>query len=269
MTETPMSTGTTSNGVPYVARRAEEVGAPVIAAWHLLDPPRTEAAFSAALPLSGLDATVIYFGLPLSGSRMPEGGVDTIMSLAADDPVTRLFGPICLGAIEEFPHAFADARSALGVSEDARVGLLGGSAGSAVAAGVLAGGESGAAAAVLVSPMLQLRALIDEVAPFFGIAAYEWKPDSRAIADRLDFVARSADATSTGAAVRVIAGADDGNAALLPAEAFATAAGADLHVVDGVGHALAEEPGVEPAPQTDGARRFDALAAAWFREHLS
>ena len=43
----------------------------------------------------------------------------------------------------------------------------------------------------------------------------------------------------------------------------------DLAVVPGVGHALAEEPGVEPAPQTPGAAAVDRLAAEWFRLHLT
>jgi hypothetical protein len=45
-----------------------------VVAWHLLDSPRTEAALAAAVPLAGLDAWRIYFGLPLSGARLPEGG---------------------------------------------------------------------------------------------------------------------------------------------------------------------------------------------------
>ena len=40
-------TGTTTNGVPFVAVAAAAADAPVIVAWHLLDPPRTPAAFAA------------------------------------------------------------------------------------------------------------------------------------------------------------------------------------------------------------------------------
>ncbi len=43
-------------------------------AWHLMDPPRTAAAFAAALPLQGLDAWRVYLELPLCGSRLPAGG---------------------------------------------------------------------------------------------------------------------------------------------------------------------------------------------------
>jgi hypothetical protein len=57
-------------GVPYVAlppAGGARPDAPVVVAWHLLDAPRTEAAFAAAVPLTGLDAWKIYFGLPMSG----------------------------------------------------------------------------------------------------------------------------------------------------------------------------------------------------------
>jgi len=35
-----------------------------------------------------------------------------------------------------------------------------------------------------------------------------------------------------------------------------------------MGHALAEEPGVDPAPQTAHAAEVDTLAAARFAKHL-
>ncbi|MFC5230860.1 hypothetical protein [Pseudonocardia zijingensis] len=59
-----------------------------------MDPPRTEAAFAAALPLAGLDAWRIYLGLPLPGARFPEGGVDALMRLGFEDAVQNLYGPI-------------------------------------------------------------------------------------------------------------------------------------------------------------------------------
>ncbi len=73
-------TGVTANGVPYLAIPGPEDG-PVVVAWHLLDPPRTEAAMAAALPLDGLDAHRIYLGLPMSGSHSLPGGPDAIFGL--------------------------------------------------------------------------------------------------------------------------------------------------------------------------------------------
>jgi hypothetical protein len=50
--------------------------------------------------------------------------------------------------------------------------------------------------------------------------------------------------------------------------ASAGTARAEVVVVDGMGHALAEEPGGEPAPQTAGAGAVDRQAAGWLRAHL-
>jgi hypothetical protein len=41
-----------------------------------------------------------------------------------------------------------------------------------------------------------------------------------------------------------------------------------LHVVDGMGHALAPEPGLESAPQTPHAAEVDEKAVDWFRRYL-
>jgi hypothetical protein len=260
--------GTTAEGVPFLAiPPAKADGAPVIVAWHLLDPPRSETAMAAALPLAGLDAWKLYLGLPLSGSRAPAGGIDEIMRLGMEDAVMNLHWPIHDQAVAEFPAAFAELRERLGISEGA-VGLLGGSAGSSVAAGVLAAGESGAQAAVFVSPMLRLRSMVDVLSGFFGID-YRWSSESDHAAKRMDFVARAPELVATGAAIRVIAGADDSAGATQPAREFAAATGADLRMLDGVAHALAEEPGIDAAPQTDGARRVDELAVEWFRGQLA
>ena len=93
-------------------------------------------------------------------------------------------------------------------------------------------------------------------------------PSSDHAAERMDFVARAPELVATGAAIRVIAGADDGAGATEPAREFAAATGADLQVVDGVAHPLAEEPGIVAAAQTAGAKQVDALAAKWFRAEL-
>src|SRR5438552_9584066 len=105
---TESQTGTTRDGVPYVVVPAASADAPVIVAWHLLDPPRTEVAMAAALPLDGLDATKIYLGLPMSGSRTPAGGIDEIMRLGMEEPVMNLHWPIHEQAVAEFPAAFAE-----------------------------------------------------------------------------------------------------------------------------------------------------------------
>ena len=115
--------------------------------------------------------------------------------------------------------------------------------------------------------MLQLRPMVDVLSGFFGID-YTWGTASDRAAERMDFVERAPELLATGAAMRVIGGADDSPGAPEPARAFAAATGADLRILDGIAHALAEEPGVEAAPQTAEAKRVDELAVEWFSARL-
>jgi hypothetical protein len=71
-----------AGGMPYLASpRGCAPRAPLVVAWHLHDPPRSETAMAAALPLSELPACRVYLGLPLSGSRLPEGGLEAYFQL--------------------------------------------------------------------------------------------------------------------------------------------------------------------------------------------
>src|SRR4051812_31585724 len=92
-------------GVPYVLRApaGRRADAPVVVGWHLMDAPRTEAAFAAALPLDGLDAWRVYLGLPFHGSRSP--GQEEVMRLAYEEPVLQMHGPANEQAVAEFPAA--------------------------------------------------------------------------------------------------------------------------------------------------------------------
>src|SRR5918994_4903353 len=176
-------------GVPYVLRAPADGRAdgPVVLAWHLLDAPRTEAAFAAALPLEGLDAWRIYFGLPLCGSRSP--GDEEVMRRAFAEPVLQMHDPVNAGAVAELPAAFAAVRAEHGIG-DGPVGVLGGSAGAGVAGGVALAGDVPVRAAVLVSPLIQLRPAVEYLGRLFG-RPYEWTPESDAVADRMDLVARA------------------------------------------------------------------------------
>jgi pimeloyl-ACP methyl ester carboxylesterase len=261
-------------GVPFVAlppAGGSRPGAPVVLAWHLLDAPRTEVAFAAAVPLAGLDAWKIYFGLPLSGSRMPPGGPAEIQERIAEDVVLRLHRYVVDGAAEEFPSAYAVVRKELGLADDVPLGVMGGSMGSAVAQLVLAGEERPARAAVLFSPVTRMRATIDALARHYG-TTYDWTPASSAFADRTDFLARAAEIGRT--PIRYVAGADDLSDAFLEPVAEVTAeldrrgATVDLQVVPGMGHALAAEPGTAAAPQTPQAAAADRLAVEWFQRYL-
>jgi pimeloyl-ACP methyl ester carboxylesterase len=50
--------------------------------------------------------------------------------------------------------------------------------------------------------------------------------------------------------------------------AYALPEHVSLVTVPGLGHALAEEPGLEPALQSPGAARVDAEMTAWLSRHL-
>lgn len=256
----------TANGVPFLALPpvTARPDAPIVVAWHLMDPPCTERAFAAAMPLEGLDAWRIYLGLPLSGSRMPEGGADEIMRLGYEDAVLNLHGPVAMQAAEEFPAALAELRTRFGLS-GGPVTLLGGSAGSAVAQLVMLQGSVDVAAAVLVSPVAQLRPLVDALGELYGFE-YPWGRESLEVAGRLDFVARAGEYTRV-PPIRLIVGADDDpNGIVEPArQLHAVLPGSDLVLVDGMVHELAEAPGTEPAQQIPAAAEADRLAVEWLQ----
>jgi len=195
-------------GVPFVALPPVSPGpdTPIVVAYHLLDAPRTEVAFAAAVPLTGLNAWRVYFGLPMSGSRLPAGGREELWRLILEDAVLNVHQHVTLGALAEFPAAFAAVRDRLGVSEAAPVGVLGGSMGGAVAQLVLADSGVPITAAVLINPVVRFRNTIDALSAIHN-TTYKWSAASEAVAEQIDFVRRAA--ALRGAALRYITGADD------------------------------------------------------------
>ena len=268
MTLAPDAVTGTAAGVPYVLRppATPRADAPVVLAWHLMDAPRTERAFAAALPLEGLDAWRLYPGLPMCGARSP--GFEEIMRLGREEPVLNLHGAVNAQAVAELPALLDAVRAEHGIG-GGPLAVVGGSAGAGIAGAAVVEKVVEARAAVLVSPLLQLRPVVAELATFFGMD-YRWTPESEVVAERMDLVARSDELGDL--AVRCIVGEQDA------AEAFLYPAGrlrdllrergvrADLHVVRGMGHALAEEPGLEPAPQTEHAAQVDRLAVEWLAQ---
>jgi dienelactone hydrolase len=267
--------------VPFVARPPEggrKDTARVVVGWHLLDPPRTESAFAAAMPLAGLDAWRVYLGLPMTGSRMPAGGADEVLRLGYEDAVLNVYGPISDQAVREFEPAFEDIRDRLGIA-DGPIGVMGGSLGAAIALRVIAESDVEVRAGVLVSPMIRLRSVVQTMERQFGIT-YRWSAASESVADRLDFVARANEISGPdrGPAILLAVGeADDVPGFRQPAlelrEALARrdaeTARAEFVLVRGMGHAFAEEPGIAPAPQTPPAAELDRRAVDWFRRYLT
>jgi alpha-beta hydrolase superfamily lysophospholipase len=283
-TTTP-ATGTAA-GVPFLAfppaPGTAPAAAPMIVAWHLMDPPRSEAAFAAAVPMKDLPAWRIYLGLPLCGARLPQGNPEALMRLFYEDAVLKGYQPIAQQGAAEFPAALTEIRRQLGLGGPlGPLGLVGGSMGSAIAQLVLTETAPAAgikiAAAVLLSPIAQLHPMVGAIGRRYNVT-YPWSEAALRFAERLDFVARASDFVRAGQpAVRLIVGANDDRDGFIEpvkrlhsalAERYSDPTRVDLIVVPGMAHALAEEPGIAPAPQTPHAAAVDQHTTAWFRAHL-
>lgn len=266
----------TAAGVPFVALPPARDGkrAPLVVAWHLGDPPRSERAMAAALPLRGLAAWRLYLGLPMLGRRLPEGGLDEFFRLFRQDMVLEVFQPAVDQAVEEFPAALAEIRRRLPIGEGL-LGLLGGSMGAWVAQSALTDTDVQASAVALVSPAIRLRSVVAVYERLWDFT-YQWNERSRAVADRLDFVARAAEIAQRDIALLLVVGADDHEQGFRqPARQLhrglsrRTPEPTELVEIPGMGHALARGPGLEPAPQTPQARRVDVALVDWLGRHLT
>lgn len=260
-------------GVPFVALPPETASgdAPTVIVWHMHDPPRSETAMAAALPLRGVDGWRVYLGLPLSGSRLPDGGLDAFFALGYEDAVLRLYAPTVRQAVDEFPAAMAELRRRY--LPDGPLAVVGASVGALFALSVVAAGEPVVAVA-LVSPALRLASVVAANERRFGVT-YPWSDEARAVAAKLDFVARARELAHSDAPMLLVVGAeDDPEGILRPAEELAAALAdegveATLRRVPEMAHAIADEPGLEPTPQNAVAAAVDEVAAGWLSQRLS
>ncbi|MFB9683883.1 alpha/beta hydrolase family protein [Amycolatopsis plumensis] len=244
-------------GVPFVAvpPADQDTPAALVAGWHLMDEPSGERAMAEAVPMAGLQAWRVYFGLPLSGARLPEGGPEEVFRRASEDAVLNVFEPVTEQAAGEFPAALAELRDRL-PGATGPLGVFGGSAGALVALEVLARGDAEIAAAAVVSPVVQLAPMIAANERRFGVT-YTWTERSRAVAARYDFVDRAAELT---APLLLVAGADDDVAVREPAGALHAKLGGELVTVEGMAH--------EFPPGTAAAKAVDAAFTEWFARRL-
>ena len=253
----------TAAGVPFLARPPEHptVATPLLVGWHLMDPPRSEAAMAAALPMADVPAWRVYLRLPEYGEQRE------VTRRAAEDYVLKLIDPVVSTASGEFPAALGQLRSQL--ETDGPLGLFGGSAGGAVALQVLTEQDMPVVAAALVNPVAQLEPVTDGVAKWFG-TPYPWCDESRAVAARLDFVARADELAKRHPelALLLVRGEKDEPEFREPLGRLAAALRAELIDIPAMEHALAAEPGVAPAPQNEDARRVDEAFSDWFRHYL-
>ncbi|MGK4592028.1 alpha/beta hydrolase family protein [Amycolatopsis sp. w19] len=269
----------TAAGVPFTVLppSAEVSGpAPVVVAWHMIDAPRSDAAFAAALPLAGVPAWRVYLGMPLCGARMVDGGMDAVVERARRDAMLAYVDPFVRQAALEFPAALAELRERFGF-DTSRTAVVGGSLGGAVALTILATREIPVRAAALINPAVRARSVVGLVEGLLG-RPYPWNDEAEQAADQLDFVARSGEmsARETQVPLLLVSGeedhpslrtdADDLVAALR--ERYARPDDVQLARVPGLAHPLAEEPGIEPAPQLPIAKLVDDTVAEWLTRHL-
>ncbi|MEV6558376.1 prolyl oligopeptidase family serine peptidase [Nocardia sp. NPDC051756] len=255
----------TAAGVPFTALPPAGDGpAPLIITWHMLDAPRTDTAFAAALPMHDLPAWRVHLGMPMCGARMVNGTTDAVVELITKDPLMLFLSPFVRQATEEFPAALASIREQLPI-DDGPIGILGASLGGAVALRVLAETDTPLFAAALVNAAVRTRSVVDL---FPG--PYPYDAESERAVNDLDFVAK-ADAITGRAPLLVISGELDHPALRADASDLVAAVGegAELLTIPDLAHPLADEPGLEPAPQSPQARAVDAELTAWFSRQLT
>jgi dienelactone hydrolase len=267
----------TAAGVPFTALPPSGVTdgpAPLIVTWHMLDAPRTDAAFAAALPMTGVPAWRVHLGMPMCGARMVDGRVDAVIELIRKDPLMAYLAPFVHQAADEFPAALAALRDQLPV-DDEPIGVLGASLGGAVALEVLTTRQIPVKAVALVNPAVRMRSAVGLVEAHIG-QVYPWTAESHKIADELDYVARAGDVTAQPPLLLVSGELDDpalrtDAAALVDAlrERYAHPDEVELITVPGLPHPLADEPGLEPAPQLPRARAVDEILTRWFLRQLT
>ncbi len=269
----------TAAGVPFTALppSAEVSGAaPVVIAWHMIDAPRTDAAFAAALPLSGVPAWRVYLGMPLCGARMVDGSMDAVIERAQRDAMLAYVDPIVRQAALEFPAALAELREQLGL-DTSRMAVVGGSLGGSVALTILATREIPVRAAALVNPAVRARSVVGLIEDLAG-EPYSWNDESNQAADQLDFVARSGEIAARETQVPLVLVSGEGDHPSLRADAddligalsgqYADPAQIQLKRIPELGHPLAAEPGIEPAPQLPIAKLVDESVTGWLVRYL-
>ncbi|GHE90044.1 hypothetical protein GCM10017786_22830 [Amycolatopsis deserti] len=254
--------------MPYTALPPEVDGpAPLIVTWHMLDAPRTDAAFAAALPMRGVPAWRVHLGMPMCGARMVDGRVDAVIELARKDALLAFLAPFARQAAEEFPAALEALRRQLPV-DDSPVSVLGASLGGAVALRVLVTQAVAVRAVALVNPAVRLRTVVPLTEGLAG-RPYHWTEEAHRVAEEFDFVARAGELAADVPLLLVSGEQDHPDLRADAAALVARLADAELVDVPELAHPLAEEPGLEPAPQLPTAKAVDEVLTRWFTKQLA
>jgi hypothetical protein len=126
--------------------------------------------------------------------------------------------------------------------------------------------------------MVRVASVIEAGERQFGMT-YPWDDERKARAEQLDLVRRGSEiaARDPQPPIVIVQGEDDDPASVAGTGELHDALQASyrspeaVHLirVPGLAHALADEPGVEPAPQSAGAAAVDTAVTDWLRTHLS
>lgn len=245
-------------GVPFVALGPAEEAAPLVVTWHLM--PSSAEEMASALLMRDLHAWKVHFDLPMFGKRQLEGGFEEFFRLASENNVLNVVEPITEQAAAEFPAAVEELRKQLSIS-DGPVGVVGGSAGGAIAYEVLARAEVAIAAGALLNPVTQLPSVVAANERRFEVT-YTWTEASRAVADRYDYVRRASEFKQN---LLLIIGEEDDISITEPAAALhRVLSDSELVLVPGLAHEVYDEAG---AP-TASVGAVDKLLTEWFQRHL-
>lgn len=263
----------TAAGVAYVALPPTAVDAApegpsrLIVAWHGFEPPCTEAAFAAAMPMTGVPAWRVYLGL-----QPPGGGPANVR----DQVYLDLFGPAVEHAADRLPDVLAEVRRELRVA-DGPIGLAGFSVGATAALLTLARGVVPVAAAALIAPIMAPAQAVEALERRTG-NPYQWTDRTQAIADRLDFTTRAdrfADRIAErDPALLLVCGTKDdlvtpADMAGLRDQLVERGATTVEATTVKMGHALAAEPGTNAEPPIAEAVSVDSALTDWFRKYLT
>ncbi len=163
-----------------------------------------------ALPLDDVPAVKVYLGLPLFGARAPAGGTEALVRRQQQDFALLVFKPTVVGAGDELPFV-VDALKRRGCMQpEAKIGLIGFSAGGAAALYALSQRKVAIGTVALINPSTGLSASIRALERATG-KSYAWSSASRRLAERTDATKRAADIARGRAlpAILLLQGDDD------------------------------------------------------------
>lgn len=265
-------------GVPGVLAAPAGIDheAPLLVLWHGFGPPPEAAGLAERLPLRGLEAYRVYLDLPLFGGRRPEGGPRELGERQAEDFLGRLLWPVVERATRELPDVVESLKEQLDAGFGRGLGLFGHSAGGLVALHVLAEGTLPVRAAATFGAPASPAAPLAEIEELVG-EPYEWTPEAREQARRLDIPGRAGEIAGREPAAHVLLlhGEDDDR--VPPSDARETAralrraggrapgaAEVRAETLAGHGHSIGPENGGEGEPVSE----LEARLLAWYRERL-